>query len=135
MSGVTDIGIILKTMSPQINEGEYVFCTVDTLEKINIKSIIGIFKEEEGVTVILKKKEADTLTLSYSYISAWITLNIHSSLEAFGLTAAVSVALAKENVSCNVIAAFFHDHIFVDHKQAENALAILKAISKNYNTE
>ncbi|MGP2552212.1 ACT domain-containing protein [Mucilaginibacter rubeus] len=66
---------------------------------------------------MLKKETADKLNLEYSYIAAWITLTIHSSLEAPGLTAVFATALANENISCNVVAAYYHDHIFVAKKR------------------
>ncbi|HTD98974.1 MAG TPA: ACT domain-containing protein [Mucilaginibacter sp.] len=125
MSGETNITSLLKNMIPKLNEGEYVFCVVKSLNDVSQDEIIGSFKEEEGITVILKKETADSLNLSYSYIAAWITLTVHSSLEAVGLTAAFSAALAKHGISCNVVAAYYHDHIFVAQKDAEKAMLVL----------
>nr|WP_297760662.1 ACT domain-containing protein [uncultured Muriicola sp.] len=59
-----------------------------------------------------------------------MTLTVHSSLEAVGLTAAFSSALSEQGISCNVVAAFFHDHIFVDKKDAEKAMEILNKFSQ-----
>lgn len=129
MTGEKDLKALLKTMSPKLNEGDYVFCTVTTLNNINPKEIISLFKEEEGWTVILNKALADKLNLNYSYIAAWITLTIHSSLEAVGLTAAFATALGNEGISCNVVAAYYHDHIFIAKKDTERAIATLKALS------
>jgi hypothetical protein len=130
MPGEKDLKALLKTMSPKLNEGDYVFCTVTTLDGINPNEIISLFKEDEGWTVILNKALADKLNLSYSYIAAWITLTIHSSLEAVGLTAAFSTALGNEGISCNVVAAYYHDHIFVAKKDAEKAIEALTNLSK-----
>ncbi|CAE7213294.1 GIP, partial [Symbiodinium microadriaticum] len=83
---------------------------------------------------ILNKKVCDEKyagLFSYSYVSAWITLTVHSSLEAVGLTAAFASALAREGISANVVAAFFHDHVFVDIKDAERAVATLQKMSKD----
>ena len=129
MPGEKDIKALLKTMSPKLNEGDYVFCTVTTLDGIDPNKMIGLFKEDEGWTVILNKLLADKLDLSYSYIAAWITLTIHSSLEAVGLTAAFATALGNEGISCNVVAAYYHDHIFVAKRDAERAIYTLKALS------
>jgi hypothetical protein len=93
--------------------------------------IIGAFKEHEGWTIILNKTLADKLGYKYSYVAAWITLTVHSSLEAVGLTAAFSAALAKHFISCNVIAAYYHDHIFVAQKDAEKALSVLKELAQS----
>ena len=129
MSGETNITTLLKNMTPKLNAGDYVFCTVNSLEGIDMTNVIGSFAEEEGVTIILKKEIADELQLPYSYVAAWITLTIHSSLEAVGLTAAFSNALAKKAISCNVIAAYYHDHIFVAQKDASTALKVLQELS------
>lgn len=120
---------LLKTMSPRLNEGDYVFCTTISQKDINPEKIIGLFKENEGWTVIIDKQFADELGLSYSYIASWITLTIHSSLEAVGLTAAFSNALANEGISCNVVAAYYHDHIFVAKSDAEKAIKILERLA------
>ncbi|WP_439698688.1 ACT domain-containing protein [Mucilaginibacter sp. AW1-7] len=129
MAGETNLNTLLRNMTPLLNEGDYVYCTVTDIDAIDIKNVLGIFKEEEAVTVILKKEIADQLGLKYEYIAAWITLTIHSSLEATGLTAAFAAALAKEGISCNVVAAYYHDHIFVAKKDAERAMVALKDLA------
>jgi uncharacterized protein len=130
MSGETNLKQLLKTMQPVLNEGEYVFCVMQDLADLKLSDAVMIFKESEGNTLILKKEMADHLQLSYDFIAAWITLTVHSSLEAVGLTAAFSKVLSENNISCNVVAAFYHDHIFVDIKDAEKAMEILHLLSK-----
>jgi uncharacterized protein len=127
MTGETNLDMLLKTIKPFLNEGDYVFCT--TTNKVNIEDVLMLFKENEGNTLILQKETADILDLPYSFVAAWITLTAHSSLAASGFTAAFSRALAKENISCNVVAAFYHDHIFVDKKDSEKAMEVLKSLS------
>jgi len=129
MSGETDLNILLKSMTPLLNEGDYVFCTIASLTNVDTNEIVASFKETEGITIILKKETADKLKLDYSYIAAWITLTVHSSLEATGLTAAFATALANEGISCNVVAAYYHDHIFVAKKDAERAMAALEGLT------
>jgi len=130
MPGETNLTELLKTMHPTLNEGDYVFCTIPLSITIDHDLIIGYFKEKEGLTIILSKEEADKLNLPYSYIAAWITLTVHSSLEAVGLTAAFSAALAKESISCNVIAGYYHDHIFVAKQDAGRAMHALTELAK-----
>lgn len=130
MSGEKNLATLLKTMKPHRNEGEYVFCTAKNDTPVNCNEILFHFREEEGSTIVLKKHIADQLSLNYPYVASWITLTVHSSLEAVGLTAAFSNALAKENISCNVVAAFYHDHIFVDIKEAEKAMEVLNRFSQ-----
>lgn len=129
-TGETNLNTLLKNMTPELNESDYVYCTTTSLNSINTDDIIAFFKEQEAITLILKKETADKLGLEYSYVAAWITLTIHSSLEATGLTAAFATALAKENISCNVVAAYYHDHIFVAKKDAERAMTALKQLSR-----
>lgn len=117
-------------MKPKHNEGEYVFCEVHDLEKINLAAIVMSFMEEESITIITKKETAVTLQLDFSYVASWITLTIHSSLEAVGLTAAFSKALSENGISCNVVAAYYHDYIFVDIKDTDKAMAVLNAFSQ-----
>lgn len=131
MAGETDIAKLLATMTPELNPGEYVFCTVDKAIDITQPGVICLFKEKEALTVVLEKGLADSLNLTYSYVASWITLTVHSSLEAVGLTAAFSAALAKKGISCNVIAAYYHDHIFVALQDAEKAMVVLSKMSDN----
>ena len=130
MTGETDLTKLLRTLKPKHNRGDFVFCVVKDLTKINIHDAILLFRENEGYTIIIKKELADSLKFKYSFVAAWITLTIQSSLEAVGLTAAFSKALTENGISCNVVAAFYHDHIFVNKKDAEEAMKILARISE-----
>ena len=129
-SGEKNLEKLRKGLNPVLNPGEYVFATVDHLNKIPRNKTIGEFVENEGITVILLQEEADKLGLSYEYIASWITLEVHSSLEAVGLTALFSNALSKHSISCNVIAGYYHDHIFVDVNDSEKAVEVLKKLSE-----
>ncbi len=129
MAGESNIDILLKTMKPTLHVGEYVFCTVNDIALINIKDTILMFKEAEAYTIIVKKEIADALELAYSFVAAWITLTVHSSLEAVGLTAAFSKALSDNGISCNVVAAYYHDHIFVNIKDGAKAIEVLNTLS------
>ena len=86
---------------------------------------IGIFHEKEGVTFILEQQDA---------VNRLITLNVHSSLDAVGLTAAFSAKLAEKNISANVVTAYYHDHIFVPEEKAEQALNAILELQKRYST-
>jgi hypothetical protein len=129
MSGEKDLQTLLKSMKPEHKSGDYVFCKVQKLENLNLDEIAMIFREDEAITLILKKETADKLNLEYSVVMSWITLSVHSSLEAVGLTAAFSKALSDHEISCNVVAAFYHDHIFVNKKDITQAMKILNSFS------
>src|SRR5262245_36479518 len=112
-------------MKPRQNSGEYVFCVCDSPALVDKLNPLGFFREQESITLILPRSRADEALLTYSSVMAWITLDVHSSLEAVGLTAAVSAALAEANISCNVVAAYYHDHIFVPIADAQRAVEVL----------
>ena len=133
MSEETDISKLIKGMTPKLHKGEYVFVTVQNINTIDRNITICEIKESEGVTVVLEKKMADELNLDYKFIASWITLMVHSSLEAVGLTAIFSTELAKHNISCNVIAGYYHDHIFVNIKDANKAISVLEKLAENWN--
>lgn len=129
MSGEKDLQVLLKSMKPEHVSGDYVFCKVENVKDININEIEMFFKEKEAFTIIIKKEIADVLQIEYSTVMSWITLTVHSSLEAVGLTAAFSKALSDHQISCNVVAAFYHDHIFVNKKDTQKAMEILNSFS------
>jgi hypothetical protein len=128
--GQKDLDLLLKTMKPILNAGEYVFCHIENINQIDLSHIVLFFREAQAITVILNKSIADSLQLKYSFIASWITLTVHSSLKAVGLTASFSKALAEQNISCNVVAGYFHDHIFVDKKDTERSMVILNRVSE-----
>ncbi|CAM5183675.1 hypothetical protein CDEF62S_04658 [Castellaniella defragrans] len=129
MSGEKSITKLLGGMCPELNTGEYVFCSVSNLSLIKDEVVLGSFHEREGVTVILERERADALGLQYEYVAAWITLTVHSALDAVGLTAAFATALSDSGISCNVVAAYYHDHIFVARDDAEKAMEALRELA------
>ena len=130
MTGEKNIENLLKNMNPVLNAGDFVFCTVPSINKIDLSQIVGSFKEVEGTTLILSKAYADENALEYVSIMSWITLQVHSSLEAVGLTAAFSKVLAENNISCNVVAGYYHDHIFLIKEDAKKAMEVLSDFAK-----
>ncbi len=131
MQGETDLRVLIQNMTPELNPGEYVFCTIDESKQIDYRAAIGWFREKEGVTVVLPRLHADEAGLEYSFVASWISLRVHSALEAVGLTAAFASALAEANISCNVIAAYYHDHIFVPVTDAQKAMQVLNDLPKH----
>ena len=126
---------LLATMKAELQQGEFVFVSVSVSVSDDIEipedKILMKFREKEGITLIITKQVAMELHLSYEYVAAWITLKVHSALDAVGFTAAFSNQLASHNISCNVVSGFYHDHIFVDVEKGEVAVRILHDFSES----
>ena len=79
----------------------------------------ALVREDEGLTSIHADPEGEW---------ARISLEVHSGLEAVGLTATLSSRLAEHGISANVVAARNHDHLFVPWDRREEALAALRGL-------
>ncbi len=132
MAGETNLQKLLQTMSPVITPGEFVFCSFENAaygEHANLQPIAA-FAEAEGLTLVVPKQNADAHGIDYESIFSCITLKVHSSLDAVGLTAAFATKLTEHNISANVIAGFFHDHIFVPQELAGRATSAIEELSR-----
>jgi hypothetical protein len=129
MPGITNLHKLLATLQPHLHSGEFVFVSIDNQILIPIDEQIMHFTEEEGTTIICTRSYADRHQLTYTSVFGWITLNVLSSLDAVGLTASFSTALANCNISCNVVAGHFHDHIFVPIHDTQRAMNVLLSLS------
>ena len=131
MSGETDLKKLISGMRPALDPRPYVFCSFSekSMDDLLACDPVGLFLEEEGLTAILAAEHAARLGLAEAEHYCRITLRVHSSLEAVGLTAAVSAVLAKGGIPANVVAAYYHDHIFVPERKAKEALDLLLDMS------
>lgn len=132
VGGETDLANLLKGMRPVLQDGVFVFaCLGDGEETALLPRLqpLAQFREVEGLTVVVARDRAEAAGLSTSGPMRQITLTVHSALEAVGLTAAFSAALTEAGISANVMAGFYHDHIFVPERDAERALAVLRGLS------
>jgi hypothetical protein len=131
MTGIVEIEELLKSMSPEIRGGECAFCTVEgeLADYVHLNPL-ATYIEAEGLTLILDVEAAEKANIPFEGKYKQITLTVHSSLEAVGLTAAVSAKLTAYNISANVVAAYYHDHIFVQSDKAEAALAALQEFAE-----
>ena len=129
MSGVTDLEELIRSMRPEARDGEFVIASVPALHVVWLPAE-AVIHEDEGPTVVLRREDADRFEIAYDFVAAWITLTVHSSLEAVGLTAAFSTALADAGISCNVLAGFHHDHLLVPADRRDDALEVLAALTE-----
>lgn len=128
MTGEKNLEALLAGMHPVQRDGEYVY-VLWPYGRALVEGIEAAVREAEGLTVVLPRAVADKEGLSYDFVGAWITLEVHSALEALGLTAAVSKALTEAAISCNVLAGFHHDHLLVPVADAPRALGVLAGLS------
>lgn len=128
MTGEQNLGVLLAAMHPVQRGGEYVYAVWPDGKPL-LPGIEAAVREAEGLAVVLPRAVADREGLAYDFVGAWITLEVHSALEAVGLTAAVSTALADAGISCNMLAGFHHDHLLVPAPDAPRALEALAGLS------
>ncbi len=131
MNAETDLATLIRDLEPRTLPGTYVFCSLEDAGygALSHTNPVASFAESEGLTLVLTRESADQAGLAYEGTFRCISLQVHSSLEAVGLTAAVTGELAAEGISANVIAGYHHDHIFVPSHQSESALRLLEIMS------
>jgi len=131
MTGEIALNKLLQAISPSLMDGEFVFCSFENAhygDHAELKPI-AIMSENEGLTLVIPKSKANEYRIKYESVFRGITLNVHSSLDAVGLTAAFSGKLTAHGISANVIAGYFHDHIFVQSDHAEKAIAAINELA------
>ncbi len=131
MTGEKDLAKLLSSLSPTVVPGEFVFCSFENSrygDRQELKPVAAVV-EMEGLTLVVPKSKADEHRLTYESVFRGITLGAHSSLDAVGLTAIFSRQLAQNGISANVIAGYFHDHIFVPSELAEKAMVAIRALA------
>ncbi len=132
VSGERDLQILLATMEPRLEEGEWVFVTVPRIpDEI---TPLATFAEPEGLSAVIRLEDAVRAGLDHDFVAAWISVGVHSALDAVGLTAALASQLTSANISCNVVAAHHHDHLFVPIDSAHEALSLLQSLARMATT-
>src|SRR5687768_10045052 len=117
----------MVTLLPVLRPGVYAFCALPPDRPVNFP-VVGTFREDEGLTVIVEEAVALAHGLDVAFRAAWVTLGVNSDLHAVGLTAMVARALADAGIACNVVAAVHHDHLFVPWERGEAALRVLEEL-------
>jgi hypothetical protein len=132
MNGETDLKALLSTMRPVLHDLPYVFCSVsrDRFDALPFEPL-GIFREQEGITIISTQQQARDSGLPFESTWACISLRIHSSLSAVGFIAAVAGGLARAGIGVNPVSAYYHDHLFVPWAKRREALKELGVLSQS----
>ncbi|MEM1268534.1 MAG: ACT domain-containing protein [Bacteroidota bacterium] len=126
----TDLPSLLAGLQPELDEVDYVFLSIPHGAEHPFVHPAATCHEAEGLTLVVPASRAEAAGFPVSLKLRRITLTVHSSLEAVGLTAAVASRLAEVGIPANVIAAFYHDHVFVPADRAGEALGALKSLSR-----
>lgn len=131
MPGATDLAELITAMRPELCAGTFVFATVphDAPGPDRLTPLMT-FHEREGRTLIVPEAEARAHGLGGTHPCRMITLQVHSALDAVGFLAAVTACLASAGISVNAVSAYHHDHVFVPAARAEEAMALLQAMSR-----
>ncbi|SHK21164.1 hypothetical protein SAMN05443637_103405 [Pseudonocardia thermophila] len=121
----------MRDLQPCLHDGVHVFATVPPGTTVDAPVIASV-EEAEGRTVVLREEDARRLGLAAQYPSARITLQATTALTDVGILARVTTALARAGISVNPVAGVHHDHLFVPHAQAGDAMRVLTALSRRY---
>lgn len=133
-TGETNLDTLLRAMAPALGPGRYVYCTfADGDLPAGLKPLC-IYREAEGYSAILEVDEALRHGVAHQFQCAMITLNVHSDLAAVGFMSVVLGTLAEFEIPCNVVSAYYHDHLFVPAERAGEAMFALQQMSNVRHT-
>jgi hypothetical protein len=127
MTGERDLGRILAGFSVSRRPGTFVY-VVDPPERFADDVVEAVVREREGVTYVVERSIALAAGCDVRFEAVWLTVDVQTSLDGVGLTAAMSGVLASEGVPCNVLAGFHHDHLLVPLELADRAVAALEGL-------
>ncbi|WP_133501440.1 ACT domain-containing protein [Cognatilysobacter terrigena] len=128
MTGETHLPHILANLDVQLRAGAYVLITRATPDPDADAVAAARINEAEGITYVVTEDYARARGEPPGFVAAWLTLKVHSALNAVGLTAAVSGVLAERGIACNIIAGHFHDHILVPAARRDDAIAAIRSL-------
>ena len=127
--GETHLERMLAGLAIDVRPGTFAFVSSDAA--IPAEEVWAMIREPEGITLILEVETAKAHGIPVDFEAAWLTVKVHSSLEAVGLTAALSAALGASGIPCNVLAGYFHDHLLVPSDRVGEAVAALDRLRRD----
>jgi len=128
MSGETNLKQLIRSMTPELQPGVFVFATSPQFDSNVLAQALMTFREAEGVTAILPEDVATRHALAWTFRCRCITLSVHSSLEAVGFLAVITTALAEAGIGVNPVSAYYHDHLFIAERDVNKALEVLRRL-------
>lgn len=132
MNGERDLSRLLAGLAPALDATPYLFVTLGDREADAelLDGAVGMVREREGVTLVLPEELARARGFAAGPRWARVELTVHSDLEAVGMMAAVAAALAAEGISCNPLAGYHHDHLFVPWPRRDAAIRTLDRLAR-----
>ena len=128
MAGETDLATIIGSLTVGRRPEPVTVCTVDEAVAVG-DGVLAVLAEAEATTVVATVATAEQRGWPVEWMAAWLTIEVHTSLDAVGLTAALSAALAERAIPCNVLAGYHHDHLLVPLDRADDAVAAIEALA------
>jgi hypothetical protein len=129
---ITDLDELLRSLEPRLNPGVYVFVSLPAGQPFEPATAVAFIRETAGVSVVMDAAAAAAAGFTVAQTYAWISLSVHSDLQAIGLTAALARVLAAARIGCNVVAGARHDHLFVPAQQAQAAMLELRSLQRQH---
>lgn len=123
-----DLDGLLATLKVRLRPGRW--CVVSGVDLPAGVEVAATVTEPEGTSAVIAVEDAERLGERPDFVAAWLTLDVPSALDAVGLSAAVTTALAARGIACNLLAGFHHDHLLVPHDRADDAIAALEALAE-----
>jgi len=125
-----DLEALLRTLTIERRPGA--FCFVDFDDVPSGVVVEATVVESEGTTAVVDRDSLSSRTETPQFVAAWLTVAVHSSLDAVGLTAALAGALAQAGIPCNVLAGLHHDHLLVPETKAQMAIGVLYGLRNGH---
>jgi uncharacterized protein len=128
MTGETDLATMLASL--RIERRQLPVTVVHLPSPVALgDGVLALITEDEGTTAVVTMAEAERRGWPFEFRAAWLTVTVHSSLSAVGLTAALAKVLADRGIACNVVAGYFHDHLLVPLDRADESIECLEALA------
>ena len=130
LRGERDLRALLATLAPALDPVPYAFTRApDGSIPAGLAPLVAV-REDEALTLVVPRSDAERLRLPLDFPCRRIVLTVHSDFAAVGMMARVAAVLAEAGIPCNVVAAAYHDHLFVPDADADRAVAALVALAQ-----
>ena len=128
MTGETHLPSILAHLDVDLRPGSFAVITRRVPDAAADAVAEARITEAEGITYVVPEDFARACGEPPGFVAAWLSLRVHSALNAVGVTAAVSGVLAERGIACNVLAGFHHDHLLVPAARRDDAIAAIRSL-------